>query len=208
MFLGLAGWAVLAAALLTPLCNLSVALFAARAAQHVLITLVAAPLLVMARYVLVDGRMLGGRVRPLPAALVFAVVLWFWHVPAFYDQTLRDNVVYWTMHLSLFGAALMLWRSLIGAGVAGFGARLLASLLTGFQMCALGAILTLSPRAWFAVYADTTWPWGLSPAADQQLGGVIMWVVGGILLAGLTAALFASGLARTGVKMPQSAPSG
>src|ERR1700743_2658648 len=46
-FLGCTGIAVLAAALITPLCNLTVALFSARAVQHVLMLLVSAPLLVL-----------------------------------------------------------------------------------------------------------------------------------------------------------------
>ncbi len=40
----------------------------------------------------------------------------------------------------------------------------------------LGALLTLAPSQLFVVHYATTWPWGLSPLQDQQLGGIIMWV--------------------------------
>jgi putative membrane protein len=186
--IGTAGFAVLAAALITPLCNLSVALFAARAAQHVLMLLVAAPLLILG-----NPRMRVGRFEAIAGPVGFAAVLWFWHLPAFYDATLQNNVVYWAMHLTLFAAALSLWRVLLGGGAAVFG-----SLFTGIQMCALGALLTLSPRPWFSVYSVTTWPWGLSQSADQQLGGVIMWVVGSVLLSGFTVALLARMFAAAG----------
>jgi cytochrome c oxidase assembly factor CtaG len=45
---------------------------------------------------------------------------------------------------------------------------------------ALGAVLTLSSRLLYTVYASTTQPWGLSPIEDQQVGGLIMWVPGGL----------------------------
>jgi len=193
VLLGGAGFALLAAALITPLCNLTVALFAARAVQHVLMLLVAAPLLVLG---LPRGRI--GRFETIAGPLAFAAALWFWHLPAFYDATLQNNAVYWAMHLTLFAAALSLWRVLLGGGGAVFG-----SLFTGIQMSALGALLTLSPRPWFSVYSATTWPWGFTQSADQQLGGVIMWVVGGILLSGFTVALLAHMLAGAGSARPR-----
>lgn len=52
---------------------------------------------------------------------------------------------------------------------------------------ALGALLTLSPTLWYRGYADTTWSLGLDPLADQQIGGLLMWVPAGF-------AYFGSGL--------------
>jgi putative membrane protein len=189
--IGSAGLTLLAASLITPLCNLSVALFAARAVQHVLMLLVAVPLLVLGM-----PRGCVGRFEAIAGPLGFAAALWFWHLPAFYDATLRNNVVYWAMHLTLVAAALSLWRVLLSGAVFG-------SLFTGIQMSALGALLTLSPRPWFSVYGATTWPWGLSQSADQQLGGVIMWVVGGVLLSGFTVALLARMFASAGPARPR-----
>jgi putative membrane protein len=190
LFVGALGWVVLFAAFVTPICNLSVALFAARTTQHLLVTLVAAPLLIVGGF---DRLFLSERPSSnerVYAAISFALVLWFWHMPKFYDETLRNNFVYWAMHITLAIAALWLWRALL-RGDAGLGTRLVVSLATGAQTCALGALLTLSPRPWFAVHQATTWPWGLSQIADQQLGGAIMWIVGGTILGGLTVAVFA-----------------
>jgi putative membrane protein len=196
---GGAGLAVLAAALVSPLCNLSIALFAARAGQHVLMLLVAAPLLVLGM-----PRARAGQFDGIVGPLGFAAMLWFWHLPAFYDATLQNNVVYWAMHLTLFGAALSLWRVLLDNS----GVNVFASLFTGVQMCALGALLTLSPRPWFSVHAATTWAWGLSQSADQQLGGVFMWVVGGILLSVFTVALLARVLASSAPVTARPSPLG
>ncbi|MGO4386105.1 cytochrome c oxidase assembly protein [Microvirga sp. 2YAF29] len=185
------GWAILAAALVSPLCNLSVALFSARVAQHMIVTLVAAPLIVLGkpgaafRSMLPTGSALrsprmGDGILQLVATTGFAAALWVWHLPGPYDATLQSDVIYWTMHATIFGTALLLWHALFrrlncvsSALLVGFGSTV--------QMSLLSALLTLAPRPLFVSHAGTTWPWGLSPLEDQQLGGLIMWVPGGTL---------------------------
>ena len=103
-----AGWAVMSAALVSPLCSLSVSLFAARVGQHMVLALIAAPLLAFGL----------PRARPLPigslgAAMAFAALLWFWHSPAPYSATFSSDAVYWAMHISTFGAAAWLWSTLL-----------------------------------------------------------------------------------------------
>ena len=174
----LAGWGVLAVALLSPLCGLAVALFSARVGQHLVVMLVAAPLLA-----------LGLRARAASpgelasSAAVFALVLWLWHMPAPYGWTFRSDVAWWAMHASLFGSAVWLWHGVMRAGRV--DAALLSGLGTAAQMGALGAFLTFAPRPLFVPHALTTLPWGMTPLEDQQLGGLLMWVPGGIAFAGL-----------------------
>jgi putative membrane protein len=172
----IAGWGIVALALISPLCALSVSLFSARVAQHMLIMLIAAPLIA------------SGLPQPAcrsrglwPAATAFMAVLWLWHMPAPYDATLHSVSLYWTMHLSLFGAALWLWRELIDPDARDVASVLTVGIATSIQMGLLGAVLTLGGRAWFSVHYLTTQAWGLSPLADQQLGGVLMWVPGCLL---------------------------
>ena len=184
----LAGWLLLAAAFVSPLCNLSVALFSARVGQHMLVTLVALPLLALGRVDLtLPQRPAGaaaGRPRPpgLRAAawLGFALALWAWHLPGPYDATLRSDLAYWAMHASLIGTGLLLWTVVLRDVREAPGAAFLTSIATTIQMAFLGALLTLAPRPLFEVHELTTWPWGLTPLQDQQLGGVLMWVPGGI----------------------------
>jgi putative membrane protein len=101
-------------------------------------------------------------------------------MPGPYDATLRSNVVYWLMHVTTFGSALVLWHFLLIDHQARANAAATA-IATAIQMGLLGAVLTLAPRPLFAVHFSTTWVWGLSPLQDQQLGGAIMWVLGGTL---------------------------
>jgi putative membrane protein len=99
-------------------------------------------------------------------------------MPLAYDATFASTAVYWAMHLSLFGAAVCLWRALLHHPCEGAVAALAAGTLTSIQMGLLGAIFTLSSRALFAPHFLTAGAWGLTPLSDQQLGGVLMWVPG------------------------------
>jgi putative membrane protein len=165
-----AGWAALAFALVSPLCALGVALFAARVAQHAWVTMIAAPLLVLAS-VRPQTNPLS---RPMTGAALFAAALWLWHVPPLYELTFRSDVAYWLMHMSLLGAAILLWRGLIHGGEQVL-ARVGAGFLTVAQMGLLGALITLAPRPLYQVHLATTESWGFTALEDQQLGGLIMW---------------------------------
>lgn len=198
------GWLVLALALVSPLCSLSVALFSARVAQHMLLVLVAAPLLVLGRPLLVLGarpsRLTDGPVArrlwrvctgAAAAWMLFALFLWLWHAPGIYEKTFESDFVYWTMHLTLFGSALLLWRVLLPGLAPGIGAlrRLAVGFTTLLHMGLLGALITVAPRLLYTPHVLTSWSWGLAPIEDQQLGGLIMWIPGGsaFILAGLLA---------------------
>jgi putative membrane protein len=159
----------------SPLCALTSALFSARSGHHVLILAGLAPLLAMA-----VPRMAGaGSVGWWTGA--GAVVLWAWHLPAVYAASLSSDAIYWLMQLALLGTATGFW---VAARRAGPGPAILACLANVVQTGLLGALLTVAPRALYAPHALTTAAWGLSPIADQQLGGLIMWVPGaGLYLA-------------------------
>lgn len=178
------GWSVLTLALVSPLCALSVALFSARATQHMLLLVVAAPLLAVALPAVsgdaLNARLFGWMRRAGAAvpALAFAALLWAWHVPALYDATFRSDTAYWAMHVSLFAAALPLWMQLLQPGSAQLLVRTLLGFATFMQMGLLGALLTLSPALLYEAHVTTTLAFGLSPLADQQLGGLIMWIPG------------------------------
>ncbi len=187
-----AGWAMLALALVSPLCSLSVALFSVRVTQHLVVVLGAAPLLAVTFMRLRLVRWAG---TAAPAAC-FAVLLWLWHLPGPYLATFAaDGVAYWMMHVSLAVSATWFWAALLRLGPARPLAATVAALATAIQMGVLGALLTFAPRPIYSPHApDVTLPWGFTPLEDQQLGGLLMWVPGGLLFvlvlaAGLALAL-------------------
>ena len=167
------GWAIAALALLSPLCALSVSLFSARIAQHMILALVAAPLIAAA---LPQRR---GRIGWSAGA--FGCALWFWHMPAPYDATFHSATVYWAMHLSLFGSAIWLWRALLHHRPAQSLQALAAGTGVSVAMGLLGAVIALSDHTLYRWHLLLTEAWGLGPLADQQLGGVLMWVPGCLL---------------------------
>ena len=175
-----AGWAILAIALLSPLCNLSVALFSARVAQHLVLLIGAAPLLARGLCLPRRAASPGGLAA---AAACFAAALWAWHLPAPYAATFASDTVYWAMQATLLASAVWLWHGLLAGTAAHPEAALLAGLATAAQSGALGAVLTFAPRPLFAEHALTTLAWGFTPLEDQQLGGLLMWVPGGIAFA-------------------------
>lgn len=81
------------------------------------------------------------------------------------------------MQASLVGTAVLFWGAALAApgGEAGL-ALLFGALQTGM----LGALLTFAARPICGVHLTTTAPYGLDPLADQQLGGLVMWVPGAL----------------------------
>ncbi|WP_037544928.1 cytochrome c oxidase assembly protein [Stappia stellulata] len=175
------GWILVGVMFVSPICAASMSLFSARVAQHLVLVLIAAPLLAS----LLRGRGVG----PGLAAAVFAALFWLWHVPGPYALTLQSDLVYWAMHLSLLGSAVVLWASFrTHVGTAPF-ATALAAAGTAAQMTLLSVLLIFSDRLWHPWHLATTAPYGLGALDDQVLAGAFMWIAGGLLFAGLVASL-------------------
>ena len=174
----IAGWSIAALALISPLCALSVSLFSARIAQHMLLLLGAAPLIALG---LPRASASRGVTALWVAATAFLVSLWFWHMPRPYDSTFASTSLYWLMHITLFGSAIALWRELLHHAPERAADALIVATFTSLQMSLLGAVLTLASTPLFYSHLLTTQPWGLAPLEDQELGGALMWVPGMLL---------------------------
>lgn len=169
-----AGWLVATLALVSPLCALSVSLFSARVGQHMILVLFAAPLI---GYALPAGRWSHS---VWWSVLAFTAAFWAWHMPVPYDATFRSDFVYWSMHATLFGSAVWLWRDLLNHRPEQTLVVIAAGTAASMQMALLGAVLTLASHPLFAWHYATTAAWHLSPLEDQQLGGALMWVPAGV----------------------------
>jgi putative membrane protein len=166
------GWAaivLMGVVFVSPLCALSSALFSARVLHHVLLIAAVAPLLARAFPL--------RRLPSPPLALLVAlnaVVLWLWHAPGPYAWGLASVGGYWLMQATLLASAWLLWRALLAA--APTGPALFALAATVGQMGLLGALIVFAPRPLYWLHFESTAAWGLSPLADQQLAGLLMWV--------------------------------
>jgi putative membrane protein len=177
-----AGLSLALAAWVSPLCALGVALFSARVAQHMVLTLLAAPLLARAWPL----RAVGTR-GAAAACTAFAAATWFWHVPGPYDATFRSDAAYWAMHATLLATALAAWRVILARPASGFAVPTAAALACCSQMSLLGALFAFAPAPLFEAHRASAPLFGLSPLEDQQLGGLVLWVPGclAFLLAGI-----------------------
>jgi len=204
------GWAALFLALVSPLHPLGEVLFSAHMAQHEVLMVLAAPLVVLGRPLIAFlwalplewARTVGGWSKavwfgrawravtnPLAAWAIHAAALWVWHVPALFQATLTSDFVHTLQHVSFLGSALLFWWALIHGprGLMGYGAAVLYVFTTSVHSGILGAFITFTGTLLYPAYARTTASWGLTPLEDQQLGGLIMWVPAGLvyIIAGL-----------------------
>jgi putative membrane protein len=208
-------WLALALALTSPLDALGGALFSVHMVQHELLMVVAAPLFVMSRPLEAWTWALpaawrqplanAGRLRPVAAAwrtitqplgawTLHAVALWGWHIPWLFEAALTSAWLHALQHASFLGTALLFWWSVLGRGGRRADAAGLASLFTTMlHTGALGALLTFAAHPWYAPYAAGSF--GLGALEDQQLGGLVMWVPGGLAYMGAGLAIVAAWLA-------------
>lgn len=206
-------------ALLTPLEPLSAALASAHMVQHVLLILVAAPLLAFSAptSTLLRGSPLAvrrgvGRWRrrlhlnpadfapfrnPAVVWLLHVLTVWIWHSAAAYDATLNSQSVHVAEHATFVITGVLFWRSVLGSRGTGRETPGLGVLLVfgmAMQSVFLSALLTFAETPWYAGYANTTLAWGLQPLEDQQLAGVLMWIPGGLVYVVVALTLLASWL--------------
>jgi putative membrane protein len=177
-----AGVVVLCIAWLGPLPSLARDSFAAHMTMHIAVVAVAAPLLALA--------MAGTRTdpvgaipflaAPIPASMTELVVVWAWHVPALHHAARQETGAFFLEQGSFVIAGVLLWIAAIGGTREQrrqrAGSGIVALLFTSMHMTLLGALFALANRPLFE-HA----PSAAAPAAvtDQQLGGVIMLLVGG-----------------------------
>jgi putative membrane protein len=187
---------VLFGALNGPLHNLSDAyLFSAHMAQHLLLTLVFPPLLLYGtppwvvrvllrpRWVTALGRVV---TRPLMAAALFTAPIVLWHVPAFYEAALRNHNIHILQHLIFISTAVLMWWPILSPVPElprlPYLLQMLYLFLLGIPMSITGALITLSDSVLYPFYAAAPRVWNVSPIDDQQIGGLLMWVGGGLML--------------------------
>jgi putative membrane protein len=215
------GWLTLAVALISPLHRLGGALFSAHMAQHELLMVVAAPLIVTGRPIIpvlwalpLSWRRTAGvwsaawpmnaawnwLTLPFAAWMLHALAIWLWHAPALYQATLTSGAVHTLQHVSFLGTALLFWWTLLQGreGRIGRPAAVIYLFTTAAHTSLLGALLTFSSRLWYPIYQASTGPWSLTPLEDQQLAGLIMWVPAGVAYLIAALALAATWLSEPG----------
>jgi cytochrome c oxidase assembly factor CtaG len=195
------GLLAVALALLSPIDAAGSALFAVHMTQHMLLVVVAAPLLVLgdAGIAALWALPIGARRRvglwwrratllpaiwralrlPLVAWPLHVGALWLWHLPSLYDAAIRNETLHMAEHASFFLTALLFWYPLADPHRGrryGVGVATLYLFAAALQCTLLGALMSFARHPWYPAHAGTTAAWGLSPLEDQQVAGLIMWI--------------------------------
>ena len=196
------GVIVLLVALVSPLDALGGALFSAHMVQHMLLVVVAAPLVVVGSpaYVMLFALPARGRRRvssiwrragtlhrawhgvstPIVAWSIHVLALWLWHVPTFYDAALRDERIHVAEHVTFLVTALLFWWVALDRHRLRVGGATLYLFTAALQCTLLGALIAVARHPWYYGHLASAATWGLTPLEDQQLAGMIMWIPAGL----------------------------
>lgn len=183
-------------ALVSPLGTLSDGyLLSAHMVQHLLLTMIAPPLLLIGTprwlfrpllrvpYALSIGRFI---THPLVAFLVYNVTFTLWHVPQFYEASLRIQPVHIAQHVAFLVTATLTWWPIFSPmdELPRLSPPLQCLYLFAqvLPMKVLAALLTFSTFVLYPIYAEAPRVWGLSVLDDQQLAGLLMWIPGFLIL--------------------------
>ena len=199
----LTGLAVVGVALLSPIDPYSNALLSVHMVQHLLLTMVAPPLLLLGAPVTVALRASGARGRrfllpllcsrvvrflsqPIASWSIFAAVMWGTHFSPLYEAALTNQWIHVLEHVTYLAAGLLFWAPLVGRDPMpsriGHPARLLYAFLAMPQIAFLGLAISGAGRVLYPAYIRQSARIGIAALADQHLAGAIMWETGAVLM--------------------------
>lgn len=179
-------------------------LLAVHMVQHLLLAMVAPPLLALGAPVTLALRVASPTVRlrlilpilhsrvvrlsasPLFAWPAFAIVMLVTHFSPLYDAALEDPVVHIAEHALFLAAGSLFWWPVVAADPIPFrltyGGRLAYVVLQMPLNAAVGLAIYFAPTVLYAHYATIARAWGPDALTDQQIGGIVMWGGGDLLL--------------------------
>ena len=198
-----AGVLLIFLALFSPIHDLSGRLFSAHMVQHVLLTVVMPPLLLLGTptWLLRPLLRFASVVRiwrrvthPILAFALFNLVFAMWHLPVFYNATLGNVFVHELEHVLFMATGVLVWWPILSPlpelSRLSYPALMVYLFLLSIAQTPLFAILTFSDLVLYPGYIGTQ-VWGISTVTDQQVGGIIMKMVSaGIFLLILTIVFF------------------
>lgn len=203
-----AGILVVGLALMSPIDGLQEVLFSIHMVQHLLLMMLAPPLLWLGnplpfgmwglppalRYY--AGRLLTRRATfrqwlrsgtTLPITwFVFVAILWGWHDPSAYNAALKLEWVHDLEHISFFLGGMLFWWHVTDSapyinGHRSYIARLALVILTLFQNFGPALAISMANEPIYSHYTTVSHPWDISVMDDQRIAGTIMWIPNGMM---------------------------
>ena len=198
----MSGIGALALALLSPIQAYDTVLFSVHVVQHMLLTMVAAPLLALGAPVTLALRVAKGPTRrrmvrvlhspplrvlgrPLVAWVLFTLSLYALYFSPLFDLSLRQPLVHDLVHLHFLAAGLLFWWPVVGLDPSRWRMPHIARVGFVFLMVPfhafLGVAIMNSGRVLAPTLESFQRTWGPTPLADQQTGGAILWGAGDLI---------------------------
>lgn len=192
----MAGLLVLFVALTGPIHDLSDSyLFSAHMIQHMLLIFAMPPLMLhgtpgwMLRRLVRDPRVarFARRVtRPAATFVIFNVVLVAWHLPPLYNVAMDRHPIHIVEHLMIMAASVILWWPVLSplddVPRAPYPVQLLYLFVAGLPMVMVAIFIAMAQDLLYPFYARAPRIWEpLTAQIDQHLGGLIMWIPGGLI---------------------------
>ncbi|GAC1651913.1 MAG: cytochrome c oxidase assembly protein [Gemmatimonadaceae bacterium] len=189
-----AGLAAMFLSLNGPLHDLSdYYLFSAHMVQHLVLTLVVPPLMILGTPGWMLRPALGRRpiaaiarrvTRPLWCFAVFNVVVAAWHLPPLYNAALAYHPVHIGMHLTFLAAAVLMWWPFLSPlpelPRLAYPGQMLYCFLMSIPMSIVSIYIAYADRVLYPLYSTAPRIWAITPMEDQLIGGLIMWIPGGL----------------------------
>ncbi len=178
-------------------------LYSVHMLQHLLISFVVPPLMVMAvpewlaRLILMEGsraaRIIRRMTHPVAAGVIFNALQGLMHWSALVDLSVRNGAFHYSMHLLMFASALAMWTPVVSP----IKEMQLSEPVKMLYLFAMSIVPTV-PAGWLTFAEGSVYPiydhaqrlWGISVTADQQAAGAVMKVLGGLYLWTLIAIKF------------------
>ena len=168
-------------------------LFSAHMVQHLMLALVVAPLMIMGTpgdvlrpLLSVPG--VGALARwvtaPTRCFAIFNVVVAVWHLPPLYNYALAHHPVHIVQHLMFLAASVLMWWPVLSPlpelPRLSYPGQMLYLFLMSIPMAIISVYISYADTVLYPMYASAPRVWGISPMNDQMIGGLIMWIPGGL----------------------------
>jgi putative membrane protein len=178
-------------------------LFSAHMVQHLLLAMGVAPLLIMGTPAWMIRPLL--RFRPIAAAArvvaraplcfaLFNVVLVGWHLPPLYNAAMTYHEIHIVQHLLLLAASVVMWMPVLSplneVPRLSYPGQMLYLFLMTIPMSLVSVAIAYSSTILYPAYASAPRVMRLSPMEDQMLGGLIMWIPGGLYFFAVISVIF------------------
>ncbi len=184
-------------------------LFSAHMVQHLVLTFLVPPLLLIG----VPGWMLRPALRypwvrtvarwltrPTICFAVFNVIIAVWHLPPLYNLAMAHHPVHIFEHLLFMASATLMWWPLLSPlpelPRLAYPGQMLYCFLMSIPMSIVAIYVAMADHVLYPAYSSAPRLWGFSPLEDQQIGGLIMWIPGGLFFYAVMTLVFIKWAAR------------